>query len=60
MTSNQLSNQLQWAAISGAAALGLGLLIYDIKTKSVETTVNTNVKLKIEEVDQTSKQSSWR
>ncbi|KAH3920712.1 hypothetical protein HBI56_012770 [Parastagonospora nodorum] len=50
MTSNQLTNQLQWAAISGAAALGLGLLIYDIKTKSVETTVDTNVKLKIEEL----------
>jgi hypothetical protein len=44
------SNQLQWAAISGAAALGLGLLIYDIKNKKVETTVDTHVKLKIEEV----------
>jgi hypothetical protein len=52
MTPNQLTNQLQWAAISGAAALGLALLIYVIKTKSVETTVDTNVKLKIEEVNQ--------
>lgn len=44
------SNQLQWAAISGAAALGLGLLVYDIQNKKVETTVDTNLKLKIEEV----------
>jgi hypothetical protein len=44
------SGQLQWAAISGAAALGLGLLVYDMKNNKVETTVDTNLKLKIEEV----------
>ncbi|KAH7067110.1 hypothetical protein FB567DRAFT_259699 [Paraphoma chrysanthemicola] len=44
------SDQLQWAAISGAAALGLGLLMYDMQNKKVESTVDTNVKLKIEEL----------
>ena len=44
------SNQLQWAAISGAAALGLGLLAYDLQSKKVETTEETDIKLKIEEV----------
>ena len=47
------SSQLQWAAISGAAALGLGLLVYDLRNKTVETTEPTNVKLKIEEVSKT-------
>lgn len=46
------SSQLQWAAISSAAALGLGLLVYDLRNKTVETTEATNVKLKIEEVSQ--------
>jgi hypothetical protein len=45
------SNQLQWAAISGAAALGLGLLVYDMQNKKVETTEVANMKLKIEEVN---------
>jgi hypothetical protein len=45
------SNQLQWAAISGAAVLGLGLLVYDLQNKKVPTTEETHVKLKIEEVD---------
>jgi hypothetical protein len=44
------SNQLQWAAISGAAALGLGLLAYDLQSRKVETTVDTHVELRIEEV----------
>jgi hypothetical protein len=44
------SNQLQWAAISGAAVLGIGLLIYDIKSRKVETTEDANVELRIEEV----------
>jgi hypothetical protein len=44
------SDQLQWAAISGAAALGAGLLIYDLAGKKVKTTEDANVKLKIEEV----------
>ena len=44
------SSQLEWAAISGAAALGLGLLVYDIRNKKVQATEETNVKLKIEEV----------
>jgi hypothetical protein len=44
------SSQLQWAAISGAAALGLGLLVYDLQNKTVETTEATSVKLKVEEV----------
>jgi hypothetical protein len=44
------SNQLQWAAISGAAALGLGLLVYDLRTRKVATTEDANIKLKIEEV----------
>lgn len=46
------SSQLQWAAISGAAVLGLGLLIYDMQNRKLETTEATNVKLKIEEVRQ--------
>ncbi|KAF2034482.1 hypothetical protein EK21DRAFT_56717 [Setomelanomma holmii] len=44
------SDQLQWMAIAGAAGLGLRLWAYDIKNKKVETTENTNVKLKIEEL----------
>jgi hypothetical protein len=44
------SNQLQWAAISGAAAIGLGLLVYDLQSRKVETTEDTHVELRIEEV----------
>ncbi|KAF2820099.1 hypothetical protein CC86DRAFT_306118 [Ophiobolus disseminans] len=44
------SSQLQWVAISGAAALGLGLLAYDMQNKKVETTEQTDVKLRIEEL----------
>jgi hypothetical protein len=44
------SNQLQWAAISTAVAVGLGLLVYDTRNKKVKKTEATNVKMKIEEV----------
>lgn len=50
MSQNITSSQLQWAAIAGAGALGLGLLAYDMQGKKVETTKDTDVKLKIEEV----------
>ena len=40
----------QWTAITAAAALGLGLLAYDMKTKKVEVSEECNVKLKIEAV----------
>lgn len=41
---------LQWSAISAAAAVGVGLLAYDISTKKVEQSEECNVKLKIEAV----------
>jgi hypothetical protein len=47
---NFTSDQLQWAAISGAAALGTGLLIYDSLGSKVKKTEAANVKLRIEEV----------
>ncbi|KAF2856471.1 hypothetical protein T440DRAFT_437160 [Plenodomus tracheiphilus IPT5] len=39
---------LRWTAIVAAIALGVGLLAYDAKKRTIETTEEVNVKLKIE------------
>lgn len=49
--SAMISDQLEWAAIAGAAALGVGLLVYDLQSKKpIFATEATHVKLEIEEV----------
>lgn len=41
---------LRWTVILAATILGIGLLVYDMKTKSVVISEPTNIKLKIEAV----------